>query len=103
MAIVISHVLSQRKGEKRADYVRVELAEKIDLLNHRITEVRDTLSDRINAELSSRTDAQFAPVRSELLQSAAGVKELVLAESRASRAEIMAALSARSRSAGADR
>jgi endonuclease III len=35
VTVIVAHILSQRAGEKRANQVRVELAEKIDTLENR--------------------------------------------------------------------
>ncbi|HEY1949631.1 MAG TPA: hypothetical protein VGG97_21655 [Bryobacteraceae bacterium] len=100
------------------------MAEKIDTLDKRLTEVRDVLGGRITdskadltsriteskadltsriGELKSHTDFRFAQVDTQIVSSATGIKELFLSELRAFRAEILAALPPRARGAGTNR
>ncbi len=123
-AVIVTHVLSQRGGEKRANQVLAELTEKCALLDRRVTEVRDVLSGRMDGvggritEVKSdvlervsdishqisdhkvQTERQFELARIEAAAHAANLKESMQIELRAVKAEIIAALPQRSQQAG---
>ncbi len=111
-AVIFTHVLNQRAGEKRANQVREEVLNRIDAVNTRVTEVRETLAERIAdtkadlttriSELRSQTESQASQIRAEISNSATGIKEIVTAELRATRAEILAAMPERARSVGTE-
>ncbi|HEX3682486.1 MAG TPA: hypothetical protein VHU83_08070 [Bryobacteraceae bacterium] len=108
-AVIVTHVLNQRAGEKRATQVRDELSGRIDTMNTRVTEVREALSQRISevktdltariAEVRGEAASQGAQIRSEIANSANTVKEVVSAEVKVMKAEILARLPERARSA----
>jgi hypothetical protein len=120
-AVIITHILNQRKGEERASQVRNELMDRFELFDKRLTEARDGLSGRIvevkgdlsamKNDLSTRisehraqTDSQSAlirtEIRAEIVSNTAGMKEVMSSEMRALKAEILAALPQRSQQAG---
>ncbi|HEX4231880.1 MAG TPA: hypothetical protein VHZ07_24645 [Bryobacteraceae bacterium] len=113
LAVVITHVLSQRAGEMRANQVREEVLSKMDSVNMWVSEVGSSLSDRIAglndrisevksdlnlriSDVKTEVSAQSGALRIEIENSSKGVKELVTSELRAIKAEIIAALPARS-------
>jgi len=120
-AVIITHILNQRKGEERASQVRNELMDRFELFDKRLTEARDGLSGRIAemkgdltamkndlstriSEHTAQTDSQSAliraEIRAEIVSNTAGVKEVMSSEMRALKAEILAALPLRSQQAG---
>lgn len=107
-AVVITHVLSQQSGEKRANHVREELIGKIDALDRRITETRAELRDakedlkgRI-ADARSETTSQSMQIRSELNTAATHLRESLSSEMKLMKAEILSALPSRSKTVGGE-
>jgi hypothetical protein len=118
-AVIITHVLNQRTGEKRADQVKEELIGRISALDTRVTEAKevfgksiDKLSDqveKVGAEASSQIAQVRSEMRSEIANSTDAVKEYVSAEvrvvsadMRTMKAEILARLPERTRTASSE-
>lgn len=112
VAVIITHMLNQRAGEKRATQVRDELIGRMDGLNTRVTEVKETLSGRISevservteirTDLTDRIKEQGARLESQIGSSATSTREGVSAEIRVMKAEILARLPELVRHAGAE-
>lgn len=100
----------------RANQVREEVLNRIDSVNMRVNEVGSSLSDRISglnerisevkadlnlrlSDVKTEVSAQSGALRIEIENSSKGVKELLTSEIRSIKAEIIAALPVRARSA----
>jgi len=108
-AVVIAHWLSQKAGERRADQVRDEVLNRIDAVATRLSEVNTSLGNRISevktdlngklSELKADSSLQTGQLRLEIENSSKGLRDLLTSELRAVKAEIIAALPERTRSA----
>ena len=97
-AVVVTHLLSQRAGEQRANHVRDELLARIASLEARITEVRTDFNGRItelradDAAHTTQLRAEMGSVTSRVEARLDAIKEAFSLELRAVKAEILGAL-----------
>jgi endonuclease III len=102
---VITHMLSQRAGEKRANQVRDELVGKlttveqslvrnVEALDKRIDDFKVEAKDRISdiqvsvSELNTSVSEDIAALRADIVRSKEDLKELFRSEVRAAVAEL---------------